>query len=37
MNYYGYQLVSEYGITEDIETKNSSKINNCITVEKTKF
>ncbi len=34
MNYYGYQLVSEYGITEAIETKNSSKINNCIAVEK---
>jgi hypothetical protein len=34
MNYYGYQLVSEYGITEDIETKNSLKINNCIAVEK---
>jgi hypothetical protein len=34
MNYYGYQLVSEYGITEDIETKNSSKISNCIVVEK---
>ena len=34
MNYYGYHLVSEYGITEDIETKNSSKINNCIAVEK---
>jgi len=34
MKYYGYQLVSEYGITEDIETINTSKINNCIAVEK---
>jgi hypothetical protein len=34
INYYGYRLVSEYGITEDIETKNSLKINNCIAVEK---
>lgn len=34
MNYYGYQLVSEYGITEDIENKNSFNINNCIAVEK---
>ena len=37
MKYYGYQLISEYGITEDIETKNSSKINNCISVEKKYF
>jgi len=34
MNYYGYQLVSEYGTTEDIETKNHTAINNCISVEK---
>ena len=34
INYYNYQLISEYGITEDIEIKNSSKINNCIAVEK---
>ena len=34
INYYGYKLISEYGITEDIETVNSSKINNCIAVEK---
>ena len=34
MNYYGYELVSEYGITEDIEIKNPSSINNCIAVEK---
>jgi len=34
MNYYGYKLVSEYGITEDIEIKNSSIINNCISVKK---
>jgi hypothetical protein len=34
INYYGYELVSEYGITEDIEIINSSKINNCIAVEK---
>ena len=34
MNYYGYELISEYGITEDIEIKNPSNINNCIVVEK---
>jgi hypothetical protein len=34
INYYGYKLVSEYGITENIESKNSSIINNCIAVEK---
>lgn len=34
MNYYNYELVSEYGITEDVEKKNYSSIYNCISVEK---
>jgi len=34
MNYYNYKLISEYGITEDVENKKYSSINNCISVEK---
>ena len=35
--YYNYKLISEHGVTENIESKNSLKINNCIIVDKKNF
>ena len=35
--YYNYKIISEHGITENIESKNSLKINNCIIIDKKNF
>jgi hypothetical protein len=37
MNAYDYKLITEYGITENIEKINETTINNCINVDKKYF
>jgi hypothetical protein len=37
MNTYNYKLITEYGITENIEIINDSTINNCINVDEKYF